>query len=77
LNGVRTLAGRNRPRKTGFPTPRASTSALGARQARSHDGMGLWIDHGTLAALRRERMACEEYSEVILRLAQATTLGDP
>ena len=69
MNGVRTLAGRNRPRKTGFPTPRASTSALGARQARSHDGsdegVGLWIDHATLAALQRERGAGERYSEVI------------
>jgi hypothetical protein len=29
----------------------------------------LWIDHGTLAALRRERMAGEGWSEVILREA--------
>jgi hypothetical protein len=32
------------------------------------EGVGLWIDHNTLAALRRERMP-EGWSEVILRLA--------
>ena len=30
--------------------------------------MGFWIDHGTLAALQRERRALEGYSEMILRL---------
>ena len=56
--GATRLAGRNRPKKTGLPTPRASTPALAARQARSHDGsdegVGLWIDPHTLAALQRE-----------------------
>jgi hypothetical protein len=37
----------------------------------------LWIDHAILAALQRECGAGEGYSEVILRLAQATTLGEP
>ena len=36
------------------------------------EGVGLWIDHVTLAALRRECRACEGWSEVILRVvAQA------
>jgi hypothetical protein len=39
--------------------------------------VGLWIDHAILAALQRERGAGEGYSEVILRLAQAATLGEP
>jgi hypothetical protein len=37
----------------------------------------MWIDHVSLAALRRERGAREGWSEVTLRLAQATTLGEP
>ena len=63
------------------PRPAPRPPALGARQARSHDGsdegVGLWIDHGTLAALQRERGASEGYSAVILRLAQTTSLGAP
>jgi hypothetical protein len=35
------------------------------------EGVGMWIDHATLAALRSERRAGEGYSEVILRLAEA------
>jgi hypothetical protein len=31
----------------------------------------MWVDHGTLAALRTERRAGEGYSEVILRLVEA------
>jgi hypothetical protein len=70
------------PKEDRFPhAPRLDPPALGARQARSHygsdEGVGLWIDHGTLAALRRERMAGEGWSKVILRLAQATTLREP
>ena len=56
-------------RKTGFPTPRPSTPALSARQVRSHDGsdegVGLWIDSQTLAALQRECGAGEGHSAVI------------
>jgi hypothetical protein len=33
------------------------------------EGVGLWVDHVTLAALRRERRAGEGWSEVILRVA--------
>jgi hypothetical protein len=32
------------------------------------EGVGLWIDHATLAALKRERGAGEGWSEVILSL---------
>ena len=39
------------------------------------EGVGLWIDHATLAALQRERGAGEGY-EVILRLCSAPT-GEP
>jgi hypothetical protein len=35
------------------------------------EGVGMWIDHATLAALKSERRAGEGYSEVILRLAEA------
>ena len=35
------------------------------------EGVGLWIDQATLAALKRERRAGEGWSEVILRLAEA------
>jgi hypothetical protein len=36
------------------------------------EGVGMWIDHATLAALKRERRAGEGWSEVILRMtAQA------
>jgi hypothetical protein len=31
--------------------------------------VGMWINHATLEALKRERRAGEGYSEVILRLA--------
>jgi hypothetical protein len=41
------------------------------------EGVGMWIDHATLAALKIERRAGEGYSEVILRLAQAASLGEP
>jgi hypothetical protein len=34
-------------------------------------GVGMWIDHATLAALKSECRAGEGYSEVILRLAEA------
>jgi hypothetical protein len=33
------------------------------------EGVGLWIDYVTLAALRRERRGGEGWSEVILRVA--------
>jgi hypothetical protein len=33
------------------------------------ESVGLWVDHVTLAALRRERRAGEGWSEVILRVA--------
>jgi hypothetical protein len=52
----------------------ASTIAKG-REARPPEplevgeGVGLWIDHATLAALKRERRAGESLSEVILRVA--------
>jgi hypothetical protein len=35
------------------------------------EGVGMWIDHATLAALKSERRVGEGYSEVILRLAEA------
>jgi hypothetical protein len=35
----------------------------------SGEGVGLWVDHVTLAALRRERRGGEGWSEVILRVA--------
>lgn len=41
------------------------------------EGVGMWIDHATLAALESERRAGEGYSEVILRLARGATLGEP
>jgi hypothetical protein len=41
------------------------------------EGVGMWIDNATLAALRSERRADDGYSEVILRLAQGATLGEP
>jgi hypothetical protein len=40
------------------------------------EGVGLWIDYITLAALRRERRAHEDWSEVILRLCVAP-IGEP
>jgi hypothetical protein len=40
------------------------------------EGVGMWIDHATLAALKSERRAGEGYSEVILRLCSAAT-GEP
>jgi hypothetical protein len=52
----------------------ASTIPLG-RMARPPEplevgeGVGLWIDHVTLAALRRERRGGEGWSEVILRVS--------
>lgn len=52
----------------------ASTIAEG-REARPPEplevgeGVGLWVDHVTLAALRRERRGGEGWSEVILRVA--------
>ena len=33
------------------------------------EGVGLWVDHHTLTALKRERRAGEGLSEVILRVA--------
>jgi hypothetical protein len=75
-------ARRRKPSKQDrFPhAPAPRPLALGARQARSYGGsgecVGLWIDRH-LAALQRARGAGEGYSEVILRLAQATTLGEP
>jgi hypothetical protein len=33
------------------------------------EGVGMWIDHATLAALKWERRAGESLSEVILRVA--------
>jgi hypothetical protein len=70
----------NRPRRQVFPRRAPRSPALGARQARPHDGsdegVGLWIDHGTLAALQRERMAGEGWSEVILRACSPPT-GEP
>jgi hypothetical protein len=64
-----------------FPyAPRLDPPALGTRQldptTGSDEGMGLWIDHATLAELKRERRAGEGYSEVILRLCSVTT-GEP
>jgi hypothetical protein len=59
----------------------ASTLAEG-REARPPEplevgeGVGMWVDHVTLAALKRERRAGEGYSEVILRLARGAT-GEP
>jgi hypothetical protein len=47
------------------PEPLADRSRLGD----SGDGVGLWIDHNTLEALKRERRAGEGWSEVILRVA--------
>jgi hypothetical protein len=41
------------------------------------EGVGMWVDHATLAALKSERRAGEGYSDVILRLAQAASLGEP
>ena len=40
------------------------------------EGVGMWIDHVTLAALRRERRAGEGWSEVILRLCWSSG-GEP
>ena len=40
------------------------------------EGVGMWIDYVTLAALRRERRAGEGWSEVILRVA-ADVAGSP
>jgi hypothetical protein len=40
------------------------------------EGVGMWVDHVTLAALRRERGAGEGWSEVILRLCSPST-GEP
>jgi hypothetical protein len=37
------------------------------------EGVGMWFDHVTLAALRRERGAGEGWSEVILRLCSPPT----
>jgi hypothetical protein len=59
----------------------ASTIAQG-REARPPvplefgEGVGMWIDYVTLAALRRERRAGEGWSEVILRVA-ADVAGSP
>jgi hypothetical protein len=59
----------------------ASTLAEG-REARPPErlevgeGVGMWIDHATLAALKSERRVGEGYSEVILRLCSVTT-GEP
>jgi hypothetical protein len=59
----------------------ASTLAEG-REARPPEplevgeGVGMWIDHAALAALKIERWAGERYSEVILRLCSVTT-GEP
>jgi hypothetical protein len=59
----------------------ASTIAQG-REARPPErlevgeGVGLWIDYVTLAALRRERRAGEGWREVILRVA-ADVAGSP
>jgi hypothetical protein len=56
----------------------ASTIAEG-REARPPEplevgeGVGMWIDHATLAALKSERRAGEGYSEVTLRLCSAST----
>jgi hypothetical protein len=47
------------------PEPLEDRSRLGD----SGEGVGLWIDHVTLAALRRERRGGEGWSEVILRVA--------
>jgi hypothetical protein len=35
------------------------------------EGVGMWIDHATLAALKGERRVGEGWSEVILRLVEA------
>jgi hypothetical protein len=59
----------------------ASTLAEG-REARPPEplevgeGVGMWVDHATLVALKSERRAGEGYSEVILRLCAAST-GEP
>ena len=59
----------------------ASTIAEG-REARPPEplgvgeGVGMWIDHATLAALKSERRAGEGYSEVILRLC-SVSMGKP
>jgi hypothetical protein len=49
---------------------------VGEGAACEHSCVGLWIDHITLAALRRERGVHEDWSEVILRLC-ATPIGEP
>ena len=41
------------------------------------EGVGMWIDHATLAAPKSERRAGEGYSEVILRLAEARSPSVP
>jgi hypothetical protein len=71
------LAGRKPSKEDRFPyAPRLDPPALGTRQldptTGSDEGVGLWIDHATLAALKRERRAGEGYSEVILRLCSAS-----
>jgi len=74
------LAGPKTVQEDRFSHAAPRSPALGARQARPHDGsdegVGLWIDHGTLAALQRERMAGEGWSEVILRACSPPT-GEP
>jgi hypothetical protein len=71
------LAGRKPSKEDRFPyAPRLDPPALGTRQldptTGSDEGVGLWIDHATLAELKRERRAGEGYSEVILRLCSAS-----
>jgi hypothetical protein len=39
------------------------------------EGVGLWIDHVTLAALRRERRGGEGWSEVIFRVSAEARLA--
>jgi hypothetical protein len=53
----------------GRQAPSPSTPALAARQVRSHDGsdegVGLWIDSHTLAALQRECGAGEGHQTIV------------
>jgi hypothetical protein len=53
------------------PEPLEDRSRLGD----SGEGVGLWVDHSTLAALKRERRAGESLSEVILRVSAAGAAG--
>jgi hypothetical protein len=59
------------------PRPARRPLALGARQARSTTAAARGVACGLTTPLQRERGAGEGYSEVILRLAQAITLGEP